>query len=191
MNASGSWFALHTQSRYESNVKNLLMAKGYECFLPTYRRKRVWSGRVVESELPLFPSYLFCRFDPRVSSGTGRVLTTHGVRKVLSFGGKPSAVCEREIESLQVLMQASLPHEPWNNIPVGTRVRIESGPLKGVEGISLSNCADRKVLLSVSILQRSVSVSLRRDVAVSVLDNSFDLRTEHHEPNPFAKALLH
>lgn len=170
MNDYGLWFALHTQTRYESTAKNLLTAKGYECLLPSYKRRRIWSDRVVESDQPLFPSYLFCRFDPRVVGGMAKVLTTPGVRRILSFAGKPVAVSEREIESLQILMKASVPREPWNNIPAGTRVRIDSGPLRGVEGISLHQNADHKVLLSVSILQRSVMVSLRRDVAVSVLE---------------------
>lgn len=172
MNTCGSWFALHTKSRYELAVTELLRAKGYECFLPTYPQTKVGSDRVVGIQLPLFPSYLFCRFDPRVSSGMGKVLTTQGVRRILSFGGKPVAVNEGEIEALQALMQAALPREPWKSIPVGTRVRIESGPLAGVEGIRLCHSVDHKVLLSVSIMQRSVAVSLRHDVAVTVIDDA-------------------
>jgi transcription antitermination factor NusG len=167
-----AWFALQTRARCESTVRDLLTAKGYDCFLPSYKRKKIWSDRVVEKELPLFPSYLFCRFDLHVSRGMGRVLTTPGVWKILNFGGNPVAVCDREIEALQKVIAGESTREPWVFVPFGARVRLESGPLKGVEGVSVTHRGCRKLLLSVSLLQRSVLVGLDAGVAVSVLDSS-------------------
>ncbi len=58
------WFALQTRSRYEHFVAAMLRGKGYELFLPVYTCQRRWSDRIKELELPLFPGYLFCRFNP-------------------------------------------------------------------------------------------------------------------------------
>jgi len=61
--SSYPWYALQVRSRYEKIVASTLLSKGYEGFLPLYSQRRRWSDRMKELELPLFPGYLFCRFD--------------------------------------------------------------------------------------------------------------------------------
>src|SRR6266567_2671048 len=58
------WFALQVRSQRENHVADHLGAKGYELFLPLYTCRKRWSDRIKKVELPLFPGYLFCRFDP-------------------------------------------------------------------------------------------------------------------------------
>src|SRR6266446_4384964 len=58
------WYALHVRTRFEKVVARNLRGKGYEEFLPLYSRTNRWSDRVKEIELPLFPGYVFCRFNP-------------------------------------------------------------------------------------------------------------------------------
>src|SRR5450759_4935853 len=57
------WYALRIQSRLASLASTTLRGKGYEEFSPLYRSRRRWSDRIKEIQLPLFPGYLFCRFD--------------------------------------------------------------------------------------------------------------------------------
>ena len=57
------WFAVQTRTRYENFAAKQLAGRGYEVFLPFYQCKRRWSDRMQEFEMPLFPGYLFCRFN--------------------------------------------------------------------------------------------------------------------------------
>jgi len=57
------WYALRVRPRFEKMVASTLLMKGYEGFLPLYRKKSRWSDRIKESVLPFFPGYIFCRFD--------------------------------------------------------------------------------------------------------------------------------
>lgn len=50
MSNAQPWFALQTKPKHEKQIERLLRQKGYECFTPTYRLKRKWSDRVVETE---------------------------------------------------------------------------------------------------------------------------------------------
>src|ERR1051326_9548617 len=88
------WYAVQLKTRFEKVVAHHLRGKGYEEYLPTYRSRRHWSDRVKEIELPLFPGYIFCKFDV-----TDRlpVLVIPGVRSLVSFGGEPMPVAETEI----------------------------------------------------------------------------------------------
>ena len=60
------WYALYVRPRFEKLVHYQLAEKGYETFFPTYISRRKWSDRVKSLCLPLFPGYVFCRFDIRL-----------------------------------------------------------------------------------------------------------------------------
>lgn len=152
-----SWFALNTKSRYEDYVAKQLCAKGYEILLPTYRCRRRWSDRIRNVELPLFPGYLFCRFD---ANDRLPILITPGMIQVVGFGKTPVPVEDAEIVAIQRAISSGLTHEPWPYLQIGEKVRVECGALRGVEGILLSIKGGHRLVLSVTLLQRSVAVEI-------------------------------
>jgi transcription antitermination factor NusG len=159
--SSASWFALQIRYGQDFIVPTLLTAKGYEILAPVYRRRRQWSDRIKEVDTPLFPGYVFCRFDPATHS-TAPVVTTPGVLKILGFGGKPEPLDENEIESVRLCAQYGLSPRPCQYLPTGSKIRIAQGPLSGVEGI-LKRIKNKDLLvISVTMLQRSISVEIER-----------------------------
>jgi transcription antitermination factor NusG len=165
MNDKTPWFALQTKPKNEKKVEYLLRQKSYRCFLPTYRQRRRWSNRIVEVELPLFPMYVFCQFG---SSVVGKAISTPGITRIVGFGGRPAEVAAEEIEALQLLAQSSLLREPWAYIPNGTLVQVETGPLAGARGTLCSSDDKQRLVVSVTLLQRSVAVQLDENTLVSV-----------------------
>jgi transcription antitermination factor NusG len=169
MNITLPWFALQTKPKSERKIELLLRQKGYECFTPTYRSKRKWSDRTVEIELPLFPGYVFCRFS---TLALGKAISTRGVVKIVGFGGKPTEVALEEVEALQLLAQSDLLREPWKYLPDGTKVLVEAGPLAGVQGIICADSNNRKLIISVTLLQRSIAIQLDEATVISVIGDS-------------------
>jgi len=157
VSAGFPWFALQVRSRYERNVATFLDGKGYEWFLPSYRSRRRWSDRVKELELPLFPGYLFCRFDPQERLP---ILKTPGMISIVGTAKVPTAVDETEIAALRALVASGLPRQPWPYLQIGQRVRIEHGALSGLEGILLQQKGCNRLVLSVTLLQRSVAAEI-------------------------------
>jgi transcription antitermination factor NusG len=151
------WFALQVRTRQEASVGDQLNGQGYERFLPLYKARKRWSDRIKEVETPLFPGYLFCRFDPRDRLP---ILKTPGVIQIIGFKDGPSAVDESEIRSIQKLVAAGVPHQPWPFLSAGDRVRIDSGPLVGLEGILTEVKRSHRLIISVTLLQRSVAVEI-------------------------------
>ncbi len=158
-----SWFALNTRLRYEEFVAKHLSSKGYETLLPTYQCRRRWSDRVKKFDLPLFPGYLFCRFD---SMNRLPILTTPGLIQIVGFGKTPVPVDDSEIAAIQRTVGSDLEREPWPYLQVGERVRVECGVLRGVEGILLNIKGGHRLILSVTLLQRSVAVEVSSDWVV-------------------------
>ena len=155
--ADKHWFALSVKSRHEKIVTQLLTNKGFETFLPLYTRRHQYARRAREFELPLFPGYLFCQFD---AGACLPILTTPGVLRVVGSGRAPIPVDTGEIVALQKAIAAKVtmtPHPYWR---LGQRVRITSGALAGVEGSVVSGKQPMKLVLSVSLLQRSVLLEI-------------------------------
>jgi transcriptional antiterminator RfaH len=173
MNTAIPWFALQTRPRNEKQVERLLTHKGYECCLPVYRQKRRWSDRVTEVELPLFPMYIFCRFN---SSAIGRAVATPGVTRIVGFGGRPAEVKVEEVKALQLLCQSDLLREPWTYIPNGTLVQVETGPLTGAQGIFCSDENRRRLVVSVTLLQRSVAIQLEENTVITVVKDPKEVK---------------
>jgi transcription antitermination factor NusG len=187
VNTEQPWFAIQTKPRSEKKVDYLLRQKGYECFAPTYYQNRKWSDRTVKVHFPLFPMYVFCRLS---SSVLGKVISTPGVLRIVGFSGKPAEVAIEEIEALQLLAQSNLLREPWKYLPDGTRVLVESGPLSGIHGITCQGENSRRLIISVTLLQRSVAVQLDENTVVSVIADLKGIKNGHRAESGIAVRLL-
>jgi transcription antitermination factor NusG len=159
------WYALYVRSRFERVVAEHLHGKGYEEYLPTYTIRRRWSDRMKQVEKALFPGYIFCKFDV-----TKRlpILMIPGVISMVSFGGRATAVPEEEIHAVQSVVNSGLSYEPCSFLSLGQRVRIERGPLCGLEGLVVQAKNNWRFIISVHLLQRSVSVEIDRDCVTPI-----------------------
>ena len=152
------WFAIRTKSNRESVVFNSLLSKDFEAFLPTYEKLAVQSARRSLST-PLFPGYLFCRFD---AERRQLIVATPGVAYIVSNGRVPLPVEEEEIASLKTVIDAGAPVEHHDFVSIGQNVAIRRGPLAGTCGRIIGQNQDR-LIVSISLLQRSVSVLISRN----------------------------
>ncbi|MDP9169339.1 MAG: UpxY family transcription antiterminator [Acidobacteriota bacterium] len=153
------WFAIAVVPRKEKIAAKTLRLKGYVDFLPLYSMKRKWSDRIKLVELPLFPGYLFCRFDPALRLP---ILKVPSVLSILGLGSTPEPIPDREIEALQTVCKAGVQALPCPYLYAGAKVRINEGPLAGVEGILVEE-KETRLILSISLLQRSIAVEVESD----------------------------
>ncbi len=154
------WFAVRVKSNYEKPVSAILRGKGFEEFLPTYRARRQWSDRIKVLDLPLFPGYLFCRID---LSRRLPLLTTPGVLYLVGKARTPEPVDDTEVMAIQSVVRSGLPALPWPSVVVGQKVRLERGPLRGIEGVVAKIADQHRIYVNATLLQRSVSVQVDSD----------------------------
>lgn len=156
---SPNWFALQIRTHWESSTTLLLSGKGYPVFFPTYRTKKRWNGRFREVNAPLFPGYVFCQFDAQKRLP---VLITPGVIAVVSRGRIPLPVDENEMASIRRVISSGFRAEPWPYLELGQKVRIEGDVLRGLEGILINFKGNHRIVVSVSLLRRSVALEIDR-----------------------------
>lgn len=153
----GAWYAAYTQAKHEKRVAQQLDERRIESFLPTYRSVRRWKDRKKVLELPLFPSYIFVQLN---ADNKLDLLRLPGVLGLVTFQGRPAVVETAEIENLRHgLSDRTLVH-PHPYLKAGRRVRVRRGAMAGVEGVLVRRREQTRVVLSISLLQRSVSVDI-------------------------------
>jgi transcription antitermination factor NusG len=157
--ADPKWFALQVRTRWESSTALILSGKGYQTLLPTYKTKKHWNGRLREVNAALFPGYVFCQFDAQKRLP---ILITPGVISVVGSGRIPLPVADAEIASIQTVIASGLHAEPWPYLEIGQRVRIERDALEGLEGILINFKGNQRIVVSVTLLRRSVALEVDR-----------------------------
>ena len=160
------WFAVHVRPHSEKSVAAIARYNGFEEFLPLYRSRSRWSGRAKALDLPLFPGCVFCRINPDTRL---QLQTLPGVQRIAGDGKRPIPVDDAEMAALQATAQSGLPAEPWTSSKTGHRVRLKAGPLIGLEGLLVAVRKSYRLLLSVTILNRSIAVEIERDWATPVV----------------------
>lgn len=158
LSPNSNWYALQVRPRYEKTSATLLAQKGYQELLPLQRVSRRWSDRIAAVDLPLFPGYVFCQFDPQ--DRRMPIMSTPGVLQIVGIGKLPQALEQSEVAALRTIMEAGVAAEPCAYLPTGSRVRVEAGSLAGIEGIVVEHKKKQRLVISVSLLQRSVSVEI-------------------------------
>jgi transcription antitermination factor NusG len=151
------WFALLVKPRHEKAVSAALRSKNYEEFLPLRCVRRKWSDRFQAVEMPLLAGYTFCRFE---AGDKVNILRTPGVRKVVGWGSAPVPVEEAEIQALQAIMRAGVATAPCPYLRTGQPIRLDGGPLNGLHGLLLESRGHSRLVVSITLLQRSVSVEV-------------------------------
>jgi len=94
------------------------------------------------------------------------VLDTPGVSKIVGFGGAVMAIEDCEVAGIQRLVALKAPMAPWPYLKPGDRVRVEHGPMRGLEGTLLRTKDTMHLVIGVELLQRAVAVEVDRDAIV-------------------------
>jgi transcription antitermination factor NusG len=152
-----SWYAVHVNSRCERRVASELAGGGIEAYLPTVAQTRQWSDRKKLVELPLFSGYVFVHITP-VLEEKRRVRDVHGV---VGFVGPDTGtiIPDSEIDAVRTML-TNESCEPHPFFKVGQRVRILGGSLEGLEGILVDTNRNKRLVISVNTIGRSLSISL-------------------------------
>ena len=151
------WYVVHTRSRHEKTVRDQLVTRDVETFLPTVERWSRWKDRRQKVIFPLFPGYCFARFSlvDRL-----RVLNVAGVANLVGVGGLPEAVPDSEVEAIQLLARTTLQYDPHPFLAEGMDVEVVRGPLTGVRGKLLRKDRVTRLVLAVTLIRQAAIVEI-------------------------------
>jgi len=152
------WYPVYTQPRAEKKAYSALIDKGIVAYLPLHRRLKQWSDRKKWVEEPLIKSYLFVRIADNAQT---EVLMTKGIARFIYFSGKITAMPDRQINELKLLMASSLDIEVTEeDLQPGEKIKIKAGPLKGITGEIIAYRSQKQLLLRLENLGCSIIVNV-------------------------------
>ena len=100
-NGTARWYAIHTKPKQEGRAHSNLRARGVETFTPRVGERRYTPAGHVKNEIkPLFPQYIFARFD--ASRMLHQVCFTRGIHSVVRFGGDDPTPIDNEIIAISL-----------------------------------------------------------------------------------------
>jgi transcription antitermination factor NusG len=159
MTVEPRWYAVHTYPQNEKKVVAELERRGVTAFLPLRGERHRWSDRDKMIQVPLFPCYAFVHMVPS-SQCRSAIQQTRRVIRLLSANDEPLPIPDSEIESMRNLVARNVPVSPCDFLKAGQKVRIRGGCLDGLEGILAVRNGERKLVLSVNLIERSLALSI-------------------------------
>lgn len=127
------WYVVGTKPHHERIAEIALEQFGVEIFSPLIKEHRVVRRVRREVVSPMFPGYLFARFE--LETQYRAVIHARGVRKVVSFGESPAIVDDAMIDTIKGKLSKGCLVLPSSEFRSGQVVRIHEGPLRGLEGV--------------------------------------------------------
>jgi len=157
------WFCLKSKPRQEAvAVRNLKAVGEIEVFFPRIRRTRRGHEKNKEVIEPLFPGYIFVKFNPEDSQGS--VKSTRGVLHLVSKGGKAVDVDNKVIDELKALGPEGILSMLDEELKVGAKIKVIRGIFAGSEGevIKLAT-PQRRIAVLLTLLGAQQSVEMPMD----------------------------
>ncbi len=159
---TGSWYVLHTKSRFENVVNEGLLKKSIEVFLPKIKVRSKRRDRKQMIHVPLFPGYIFVRAVLDSYKHLDIVKTTGVVRFIGNKEG-PVPVPSDNIESLKIMVAADGAVLTGTRFKRGNRIIVTGGPFTGITGTFIRYKGIGRVVVYIEVLGQYASVEVDKD----------------------------
>lgn len=154
------WYAVYTIVRHEKKIASLFSLKELDNYCPIVEVASQWKDRKKIVHSPLFPGYLFVNIN---HENRWDVLNTPGVVRILGQGKELVTVPYEQIETIRRLVESRIRFDPYTYFEGGREVEVVRGPLTGARGRIVERRGNYRLILSVDLIQRSVSTEVDID----------------------------
>jgi transcription termination/antitermination protein NusG len=153
-----TWFALRVRVGSEASIVQLLNGRGLRAYAPTQKESRRYSDRMKKIDKPIFAGYVFCSFDINRKLP---VISCPGVDYIVGFGGAATVIPEEQIEAIRRMVAEGA--TSCERLSTGDRVRVTHGPLAGIEATLVNESRGARLVVSIELLNRGVSLVVEKD----------------------------
>jgi transcriptional antiterminator RfaH len=154
---SKEWFILQFKANsHHQAVKNLTQ-QGFETFLPLNITTSRKSSRFTNTSKPLFPGYMFIRFD-RVESEWRKINNTYGVSRLITFNSILKSIPTKFVDSLMKRYDLSGKLLPIKKLKKGDQVIILQGPFANFIATVEEYEADHRIWILMDLMGRKTKI---------------------------------
>ncbi len=148
-----AWYLLYCKPRSEARAQQNLTLQNLETYLPMVSEEKSQRGQKRICRVPLFPNYLFIKFDPSQTS-VRQVHSTRGVNRIVNCQEKMTPIDDRIIHTIRMKeftsSQTVLAEE--SELKTGEKIRFKDGPFVDLEGIFQEKCPNKRCHVLFSLM---------------------------------------
>ena len=165
---SKEWFILQFKpNSHHQAIKNL-NRQGFETFLPLHDTTSRKLSRFINISKPLFPGYMFIKFD-RAESEWHKINNTYGVSRLITFNSILKSIPTRFVDSLMKRYDLSGKLLPIQKLKKGDEVRVLKGPFANFIATVEQYEADHRIWILMDLMGRKTKIQTPSD-ALKLLD---------------------
>ncbi len=155
-----SWYLLYCKRGEQSRAKMHLENQQVECYYPEVEIEKILRGKKQLVLEPLFPNYVFIRFDSEIGPSFTTIRSTRGVVDFIRFGGLPSVVPDELIVQLRQIEYEQDQQQQTQLPAIGQSVHIKQGQFSGVEAIYQESDGEKRSILLITLINKQVKVKV-------------------------------
>jgi transcriptional antiterminator RfaH len=156
------WLVANTHPQRETLATANLRNQGYEVYAPVLRKQTRHARRVRETLVPLFPGYIFVRWDVPAMQWRP-ILSTVGVRSIVRSGDRPSQLYDAVVRALKAREREGIISRSASPREIGHKVQIGRGPFEGIVGEIIALCERERLVVLMNLLNRPIKVTVSED----------------------------
>ena len=153
---------LHTKSRHETVVNDLLFKKSIEVYLPKITTRSKRRDRKLTIQVPLFPGYLFVKTDLHPQNHL-EVVKTFGAVRLIGNKQGPLSVPDETIDSLKIMVNSDHSITTGYRLKKGDKVMVIHGPFAGVVGTFVRYGGKGRIMVDIEALGQFAGVEISEE----------------------------
>jgi transcriptional antiterminator RfaH len=159
---SKEWFILQFKSNSHHLAAKNLNRQGFETFLPLHDTTSRRLSRFLNTSKPLFPGYMFIRFD-RVESDWHKINNTYGVSRLITFNSILKSIPTTFVDSLMMRYDLSGKLLPVKKLKKGDHVTVLKGPFANFIATVEKYEADQRIWILMDLMGRETKIQTPSD----------------------------
>ena len=160
---SKEWFILQFKPNAHHQANKNLNQQGFETFLPLHDTTSRKLSRFIYTSKPLFPGYMFIKFD-RVKAKWHKINNTYGVSRLITSNSKLKPIPTIFIDNLMMRYDLSGKLLPVEKLKKGNQVKVLEGPFAGFIATVESYESEQRIWILMDLMGRNTKILTPSDI---------------------------
>ena len=159
---SKEWFILQFKSNSHHLAAKNLNRQGFETFLPLHETTSRRLSRFINTSQPLFPGYMFIKFD-RAESEWHKINSTYGVSRLITFNAILKSIPTSFVDHLMKRYDLSGKLIPIQKLKKGDQVKVLKGPFANIIATVEKYEDDQRIWILMDLMGRMSKIQMQFD----------------------------
>ena len=159
---SNEWFILQFKPNSHHKARKNLNQQGFETFLPLHDATSRRASRFINTSKPLFPGYMFIRFD-KAESEWHKINSTYGVSRLITFNSILKSIPTIFVDHLIKRYDLSGKLIPMQKLKKGDQVTVLKGPFANIIATVEKYEADQRIWILMDLMGRKTKIQTPSD----------------------------